>query len=253
MRNVWKAIGIVGLICGTANCDLTITRTELAGSATTVSGGGTLSSVFNAAADFWEPLIHDNVTIDMQFRWLQLGSDLAQAEIFMNGDVIISFDSDTSWFADSTPASHSEYGPLQTNQIGGLTSGEYFTGGTGHALNFDLFSVALHEIGHGIAGFNPFAQPITVQAPLPAAGLTISTTATSHLNSASYPEALMVEGIGPGRRRLVSDYDLLAVAQTGGFTSVSVVPEPSSLFYMSLSVAVACGISLYRKRKHLSN
>jgi len=260
MRIFWKSICVIGLICGTATSDLTINTSMKAGSAAAPTappaGTGTLGAIVDAAAAHWENLIHDNVTIDIQYRWLQLDSSLGQAFVDP-GDPppIISFDIDTTWFMDSTPTDHSEYGPKQTKMIDSLSTGEYFENGMGDALSFDLFTVALHEIGHVLAGVNNFAEPIVIASPLPAPGLMIQTTPTSqHLNSetAFYPESLMGDSLVFGRRRLVSDYDLLAVAQTGGFTSVSAVPEPSPMLYLSLIGAVVGSVGVYRKRSRLT-
>jgi hypothetical protein len=58
----------------------------------------------------------------------------------------------TAWFLDPTPASASEYTTLTnyTADLGGGTMniGREYTGGTGNGAAHDLFTTAVHEIGH---------------------------------------------------------------------------------------------------------
>ncbi|MCA9215020.1 MAG: hypothetical protein KDB27_18250 [Planctomycetales bacterium] len=202
-----------------ARGNLTITTNQLPSvgpGPSFIDGTGSLSSIFDAAAMYWEDLILGSNTIDVRFRWDNTlsSSKLAQTEFFGNA-ITISIDSTSLWYVDGTPFSHSEFPNSHVDTDGGLTSGVYYTGGPSR---FDLLSVSLHEIGHAIHGIGSgmgFDVPqITVTEPLPHAGTIIDTVAGSHLNDSSYPNALMVDGLPAGRRRLISELDLLAVAQT---------------------------------------
>ncbi len=255
MRYLCKSICIFALCCGSATADLTINTTMKSGTPAAPTSGpfgtGNIGDIVRAAADVWESLIQDSTTVNLEYQWLELGGTSVGRADLGESPPLISFDTTTTWFLDSTPTDHSEYGPMQTDMAGALSIGKHFTAVPGVASSsFDLFSVALHEIGHVLAG-GAFTQPIVITSPRPSVGLTIQTTPDSHLNDTLYPQSLMGDSINFGRRRLVSDYDLLAVAQTGNFSSVSAVPEPSPVLYVSIAGVVVGCASIYRKRSRL--
>ena len=153
MRTFWTSIYIVAILCGSAASDLTINTSIKAGSPTTPDqapfGTGDIGSIVRAAADVWESLIQDNVTVNIEYEWFEhpVATGLGRTNLGVNPP-LISFDTDTLWFLDSTPADHSEYDPMQTDMAGALSTGKYFAATPGVAFSgFDLFSVALHELG----------------------------------------------------------------------------------------------------------
>lgn len=239
-----------------------------------LQGGGNLIDIFNTAADFWEaalPNIGRTFTID--FGWAELsGNQLGVATQFSVPQVLssggaIQFDSTgTTWFADLTPTLNEEFDTFTSTEVdlggGPVNIGRVFSDpNTTAAQNFDLLTVAQHEIGHllGIADLSggSFEIPsLTIAAPLPNAGTLIPTTATGggHIDLAS---ALLFPTLAPGGRRLASEVDILASAQVDGLMSVNLdptnvdspttaVPEPVTL----LGTAIAIGLGTAMKRRN---
>ena len=232
-------------------------------------GGGNLIDIFNAAADWWELALRDVHFFVVNFGWASLsGGTLGittQPTISQPGSVAdIQFDNDsTVWFTDSTPDDNSEYDTFTESEadLGGglINTGRVYTNpNIAEAANFDLFSVALHEIGHalGIADFtgSNFTTPtLTTTAPRPNDGTVISTTSTGggHID---IDTSLMYQSIGSGMRRMQSGVDILAVAEVDGFTDISLnpqqqttVPEPGTLALMGIGFFGL--LVVYRRKK----
>lgn len=134
------------------------------------------------------------------------------------------------------------------------------------ATSFDLLTIAIHEIGHifGILNFyetfdlETRDNDIDIQRPLPFAGSAIPTTPINggHLNlvnTAMYPF------FTPGRRTLLSEADIVAIASSTNTSQFNLnpqlqpvkTPEPSPILACSLLLTLA-----YRSKynsKHNSN
>ena len=226
-----------------------------------LSGGGNLQDVFNAAADFWESAIRDPHLLTINYAWFPF--DPGIAGIHSTGFVdevsgrithsAIGFDSDGEFqfFADPTPRSHTEYRGFATlyDDFGGgrLSTSRIYTDGTDPASRgWDLYSIALHEIGHAL-GMVPSIEifrsetadgAIDITPPLPFDGSSLPIRDGGHFAINSRPEhgPLMASGAAAGVRELATHVDLLAIAQLNGYQDIdwALVPEPSSLALFAL-------------------
>jgi hypothetical protein len=232
-------------------------------------GGGDFADVFRAAADVWEQAILDDVTVRISFGWIDNVAPDVLAQALSGGrNGLVGFSRRISnWFLDPTPSVSEEWTTLIEGfadlGAGPLNMGRELTGSTGIVLDsVDLFSVALHEIGH-VLSVTPalFANgqdgDIDVTAPRPFAGSGIPVVRNdpAHLTvPAGYsgPRPSMFPSPELGARHLLSDADILYVAQGGGFVDValgvSAVPEPSLLTLYGAGAAVAAALVARRRR-----
>ena len=202
-------------------------------------GGGSVAGVFEAAADAWEALLHDNRVFNITVGWTPFfGGALAFAAPRDDRTNEIALNRLVTTFADQTPAENEEFGAFE--EVFANLGGGTINVGRGFAFagirKVDLLTVAMHEIGHVLG--NPLDEPRTGGSSYPIVGGPFDGTELPcasadgiclHLN---LPKALMYPFASLGRT-LISGADLLYVAADGRFNDIDLssvgprdVPEP---------------------------
>ncbi|MEM8554039.1 MAG: matrixin family metalloprotease [Pseudomonadota bacterium] len=219
-------------------------------------GGGSLKTVMDQAVKVWESLILDPGTLNIRVGWKDLdnlrgpgttptttgiAAQFPSRDDFQDTNPLydtytgnigdIAFDNDRPWFADATPLDHGEYSMFEKSlgDFGGgeLVEGLEYTVPSGDAARGrDLFTTALHEIGH-LLGFiqfsneeNPMDNQINITSG-PFKGSTFDLVDSESHFTNSVSGALMLASRNNSTRRLVSEADLAVVAERSGFEELN--------------------------------
>jgi len=206
-------------------------------------GGGNLVDIFEAAARVWEHAIKDDYTVVFDYSWGpqapgvfgsshtlldQRGKPNRETHGRLTFDNEVRDAGPDFWplFLDPSPSANEEF-PYFTEDSLDLGGGEinfirlFSTPG----FDFkDLFTIVLHEMGHGLglsrANNNFIAETvdgnITIKKPLPFSGTVVPVIA-EHLDL--YPPGTLMgrNGIPFNCRLLPSEVDILVMAQLSGF------------------------------------
>ncbi|MGJ3244387.1 MAG: hypothetical protein ACFE0O_15705 [Opitutales bacterium] len=238
-------------------------------------GGGNPQSVVEAAASYWETAFADSTaslsqTISVTWGGQMTSGVLATGGASFNssGDLsngMLTFDNDGSseFFVDPTPFDSSEWSLFNTNDSdlggGSLNVERRYTSGSGAAGTYaDFLSVAIHEIGHAIGVLSSYplwedardadsdASDIDVTAPRPFAGSEIPITG-AHIDSPLSNTNLSTSIIS-GQRKLLSEADILLVAEVHGFDNLNLDPNPIPEPQMAGLVALV-GLFVWQRRR----
>ena len=247
-RPLIPAIAIIGalLIMPVHGLTITLVYDDDPSAPVVDADGAKLMFIAEAAANYWEDLIKDNHNLTVTISYTNSFSDNRIAEWSETNESggrptagRIKFRSSTAWYFDTTPYDHSEYNMQQTifrNQPGsdlinfnGNPPQTLETAYVGAALQnapdaaktaTDVFSVMLHEMGHGVGmslalstcntelnddEFDLLSSQLNGAVMSVAAGLDTG----AHLLN---PQTLMSASIPAGLRRLPSALDVLAIA-----------------------------------------
>lgn len=206
------------LVVSNARADIQVVRVG-SNDLDDVSGSGTLDSVVSAAADYWNALLNGKVNLTVEYRaGSTILGDPGEHFPLLNQ---ITFKQDAPWFADSSPFDHSEFA------IDTLAAGQDFGGGfltSSRTLGqrsaetisrLDLFTIALHELGHAIAFDGISGGGINVSKGA-FAGSMFAVDGDDHFSldpADGVDNTLMAGAPSPGQRILPSAVDIVALEE----------------------------------------
>ncbi len=210
------------------------------GASPSVSGGGSLTANFEVAAAWWERALPGlNSTVSIDYGWAaSSGSTLAYA-CWSRGDFSegwIGFDNDgtSSFFVDPTPTQAAEFtsSSVYESTYSGtlLNDGRIYSGGPASS-DWDLLSIAIHEIGHTLGargGVEPWGMDASDgDIDINIGGYSLALPATGgHLNTAT---TNLSPSILNGQRVLPSTADIIAIADVRAVSNFDIRPSGGEL------------------------
>jgi hypothetical protein len=220
------------------------------------STGTLLAAIMQASADYWEDIIHDTWTLDINYYYDDLsdgnGTLASHGNLATSGgkptEARIRFDtqlngSERNWYFDPTPTNHSEYDLQQTlyRDLSATNQTNWFTGSPPDLLEvgyrgglsdtapaaatgaYDIFSTAIHEFGHavGLTGNVSSGEYADGDYDVPTnlvGGAVMGIQGNAHIDPTV---ALMCSGCGATNlRRIPTATDVFAAATGAGWTDL---------------------------------
>ena len=225
------------------------------------STGALLQPIMQAAADYWEDIIEDAGTLNITYYYNNLNDTNGTLGLHTNlatsggkpTSARIQFDTTLNgtervWYFDPTPTNHSEFDLQQTlyrdlnatNQSGGTNAwfngappdllevgyrGATAAGAPANAVNgFDIFSTAIHEIGHAVGLTGNVTSPETNDGDYDVNTAFVNGAVMAigdNNNHISPGVALMCAGCGATNlRRMPTATDVFAAAAAANWTTI---------------------------------